>query len=286
MRYRFIKDFQGTFSIAAMCRVLQVSSSGYYAWIRRGASQRSRENQNLLNQIKAIHKESRQTYGPLRIYDALKDRGAVCGRHRVARLMRKHGIRVKRRRRYKVTTDSRHALPIAANVLDRQFDVHEPNQVWGADVTFIPTRQGWLYLAVVLDLFSRRVVGWSMSRRNDRALVTSALKMALNARRPEHLLHHSDRGSTYASNDYQTVLRQANITCSMSRKGNCWDNAPVESFFATIKRELIHHCRYQTRDEARRDIFEYIEVFYNRQRKHSSIAYLSPAQYEQQYQLA
>ena len=266
-----------------MCRVLQVSSSGYYAWIRRGESERSRENRTLLAQIKAIHMESRRTYGPLRIYDALKDRGAVCGRHRVARLMRKHDIRVKRKRRYKVTTDSGHGLPVAENLLDRQFDVSVPNQAWSADVTFVPTRQGWLYLAIVLDLFSRRVVGWSMSRRNDRVLVINALKMALEARKPEHLLHHSDRGSTYASGDYQTVLKQANIICSMSRKGNCWDNAPVESFFATIKRELIHHRRYHTRDEARRDIFEYIEVFYNRQRKHSSIGYLSPMQYEQHY---
>lgn len=280
-----MKEYQGVFRVAAMCRVLQVSSSGYYAWNRRGESQRSRENRTLLVQIKAIHKESRRSYGPLRVYDALKDHGAVCGRHRVARLMRQHDIRAKQKRPYKVTTDSRHALPVAENLLNRQFDVQAPNQVWSADVTFIPTRQGWLYLAVVLDLFSRRVIGWSMSGLNNRMLVISALKMVIDTRRPEHLLHHSDRGSTYASNDYQTLLKQSNITCSMSRKGNCWDNAPIESFFATLKRELIHYRRYQNRDEARRDIFEYIEVWYNRKRKHSSIGYLSPGQYEHHHQI-
>lgn len=280
MRYRFMKDHQGRFSVVAMCRMLNVSVSGYYSWQRRGKSARAHANEVLLHQIRTVHKESRATYGSPRVYRELKDRGAMCGRHRVARLMRKHGIHPKQKRRFKVTTDSKHEFPVAANVLDRKFDVCEADKVWASDITYIPTQSGWLYLAVVLDLCSRRVIGWSMQSRMDENLVKDALKMALDNRKPA-TIHHSDRGSQYASHNYQSLLKQSNITCSMSRKGNCWDNAPVESFFATLKKELVHHGRYQTRDEARRDIFDYIEVWYNRKRKHSAIGYLSPVQYEQ-----
>ena len=264
-----------------MCRVLAVSTSGYYDWRGRAESRRQKEHRRLVVEIKAIHKESRQSYGSPRIHDELKDRGRRCGRKRVARLMRLHGLRAKQTRRFKATTDSKHTLPVAENVLSRQFTVSAPDVAWSADITYIPTRQGWLYLAVVIDLFSRRVVGWSMHKRLKRRLVLDALKMALRGRSPgPGLIHHSDRGSQYASGDYQALLAAQQMVCSMSRRGNCWDNAPVESFFSTLKRELVHHRRYQTRAEARADIFEYIEVWYNRRRRHSSLGYQSPAQYE------
>ena len=265
-----------------MCRVLAVSTSGYYDWRGRAESRRQKEDRRLVVEIKAIHKESRQSYGSPRIHDELKDRGRRCGRKRVARLMRLHGLRAKQTRRFKATTDSKHTLPVAENVLSRQFTVSAPDVAWSADITYIPTRQGWLYLAVVIDLFSRRVVGWSMHKRLKRRLVLDALKMALRGRSPgPGLIHHSDRGSQYASGDYQALLAAQQMVCSMSRRGNCWDNAPVESFFSTLKRELVHHRRYQTRAEARAEIFEYIEVWYNRRRRHSSLGYKSPAQYEE-----
>lgn len=265
-----------------MCRVLEVSTSGYYDWRGRAESRRQKEDRRLVVEIKAIHKESRQSYGSPRIHDELKDRGRRCGRKRVARLMRLHGLRAKQTRRFKATTDSKHTLPVAENVLSRQFTVSAPDVAWSADITYIPTRQGWLYLAVVIDLFSRRVVGWSMHKRLKRRLVLDALKMALRGRSPgPGLIHHSDRGSQYASGDYQALLAAQQMVCSMSRRGNCWDNAPVESFFSTLKRELVHHRRYQTRAEARAEIFEYIEVWYNRRRRHSSLGYKSPAQYEE-----
>ena len=264
-----------------MCRVLEVSTSGYYDWRGRAESQRKKQDRRLVVEIKAIHRQSRQTYGSPRIHDQLKDRGIRCGKKRVARLMQLHGLRAKQTRRFKATTDSKHTLPVADNVLSRQFTPSAPDVVWAADITYIPTRQGWLYLAVVLDLFSRRVVGWSMHKRLDRSLVLDALEMALRGRSPgPGLIHHSDRGSQYASGDYQALLEAQQMICSMSRRGNCWDNAPVESFFSTLKRELVHHCRYQTRAEARAELFEYIEVWYNRRRRHSSLGYQSPAEYE------
>lgn len=264
-----------------MCRVLEVSTSGYYDWRGRAESQRKKQDRRLVVEIKAIHRQSRQTYGSPRIHDQLKDRGIRCGKKRVARLMQLHGLRAKQTRRFKATTDSKHTLPVAENVLSRQFTPSAPDVVWAADITYIPTRQGWLYLAVVLDLFSRRVVGWSMHKRLDRSLVLDALQMALRERSPgPGLIHHSDRGSQYASGDYQALLEAQQMICSMSRRGNCWDNAPVESFFSTLKRELVHHRRYQTRAEARAELFEYIEVWYNRRRRHSSLGYQSPAEYE------
>lgn len=268
-----------------MCRVLAVSTSGYYDWRGRAESRRQKEDRRLVVEIKAIHKESRQTYGSPRIHDELKDRGRRCGRKRVACLMRLHGIRAKQTRRFKATTDSKHTLPVAENVLSRQFTPSAPDVAWAADITYIPTRQGWLYLAVVIDLFSRRVVGWSMHKRLKRRLVLDALKMALRGRSPAPgLIHHSDRGSQYASADYQALLEAQQMVCSMSRRGNCWDNAPVESFFSTLKRELVHHRRYQTRAEARAEIFEYIEVWYNRRRRHSSLGSKSPVEYEELFE--
>lgn len=265
-----------------MCRVIEVSTGGYYDWRHRPAP--SNEGaERLLVEIRTIHAESKRRYGSPRIHRKLRDRGIRCGKKRVARLMQEHGIRARRTRRFKATTDSKHTLPVAENVLDRQFEIDVPNARWGADITYIWTRQGWLYLAVVMDLFSRRIVGWSMQQTLARSLVVEALEMALTARHPAAgLLHHSDRGCQYASLDYQQLLRQAGCTCSMSRKGNCWDNAPVESFFSTLKMELVHERRYRTREEARLEIFEFIEIWYNRERLHSSLGYLSPVAYEAQ----
>lgn len=267
-----------------MCEVLQVSRSGYHAWLQRPPSKRSIQNKQLIQQIKDIHQQSRQTYGSPRVHDELMDQEVVCGENRVARLMRQHGIAAEKRRKFTRTTDSNHSLPVAPNRLNQCFEVNRPDTVWTADITYIWTQQGWLYLAVVLDLFSRRIVGWSMAPSLERTLVLDALQMAIAARNPaEGLIHHSDRGSQYASYDYQKALQQKGIVGSMSRRGNCYDNAPTESWFATLKRELVYRRNYTTHTEARQDIFEYIEVWYNRQRKHSSIGYKSPVAYEQQW---
>lgn len=264
-----------------MCRVLEVTRSGYYAWRRRSGSARAKEDEKLCQEIRTVHAGSHQRYGSPRVYRELRSRGVRCSENRVARLMRQNGIRARQARRYKATTDSKHSLPVAPNLLDRQFEAEHPNRRWAGDVTYIWTRQGWLYLAVVMDLFSRRVVGWSMQPHMGCSVAVEALRMALAGRRPTGaLLCHSDRGSQYASHAYQAVLSSEQITCSMSRKGNCWDNAVVESFFSTLKRELVHGRRYATREEARRELFEYIEVFYNRRRRHSSLGYLTPVEYE------
>lgn len=266
-----------------MCRVMNVSASGYYAWRSRPESQRSRENRRLTTLVRAIHAESRQTYGSPRVHAELRARGEHCSQGRIERLMRQSSIQAKQTKRFKATTDSRHNLPVAENVLDRDFKAADANQKWAADITYVWTREGWLYLAVVLDLCSRRVVGWAMQTTLARGVVVDALRMALQQRQlAGELLHHSDRGSQYASVDYQTLLSAHGIQCSMSRKGDCYDNAVVESFFGTLKTELIHHRDYQTREEAKADIFEYLEVWYNRKRRHSSLGYLSPADYEAQ----
>ena len=263
-----------------MCRALQVSTSGYYDWRRRPPAS-NEADEELLVEIKSIFAESKGRYGSPRIHRKLRQNGTRCGQKRVARLMRENSLRARRRRRYKATTDSRHTLPVAENVLDRQFEAEVPNARWAADITYIWTRQGWLYLAVVIDLFSRRVVGWSMQETMERSLVIAALEMALRARDPSPgLLLHSDRGSQYASGDYQALLERAGCACSMSRRGNCWDNAPVESFFSTLKMELVHERDYETPQQARSEIFEFIEVWYNRQRLHSSLGYRSPVDYE------
>lgn len=235
----------------------------------------------MLVEIRAIHRQSRCTYGSPSIWDALVKRGQRVNEKRVARVMREAGIRAKTVKKWRATTDSKHKLPVAANTLDRQFTVSAPNRVWAGDITYVWTDAGWLYLAVVLDLYSRAVIGWAMGPRLTATRATEALTMALWRRKPKHgLLHHSDRGSQYASCDYQRLLGQHDIRCSMSRKGNCWDNAVVESFLGTLKKELIHDAHYATREDAKQDIFEWIEVFYNRQRRHSTLGYRSPAEFE------
>jgi putative transposase len=264
-----------------MCRVLAVSPSGYYAWLGRPLSRRDREDRRLLKAIKEIHQEKRGVYGSPRVQAELKSKGMRHGRKRVARLMRENGIRAKQKRKYQATTDSKHFYPVAANLLQRDFAAKRPDQKWLADITCIATRQGWLYLAAILDLYSRLIVGWSMSSRMGGKLVLAALEMAVGRRRPEPgLIHHSDRGGQYASAVYQRALRSHGMIGSMSRKGDCWDNAPMESWFHTLKTELTGHRHYVTRGQAKTDIFEYIEVFYNRNRLHSALGFKSPAKYE------
>jgi transposase InsO family protein len=266
-------DHRQAFSITVMCRVLGVSRSGYYAWRKRALSSRKMADQQLTEQIEAIHRHSRRTYGPVRVQVELAEQGIKCGHNRVARLMREVGLSAKQSRKFRIsTTDSNHDDPIAPHLLERDFQANRPNQKWLGDITFIPTAAGWLYLAVILDLFSWRIVGWAMGDSLDRSLVLAALRMAIETRKPAPgLLHHSDPGSQYASHDYRALLTKYQIQASMSRKGNCYDNAPMESFFATLKTELIHQRRYLTRREAQTDIFEYIEVFYNRYRCHSAL---------------
>lgn len=264
-----------------MCRVFGVSRSGYYAWLNRSESFCSRENGRLLERIGEIHKESRGTYGSPRVHAQLRSDGVRCGRKRVCRLMRANGIRARQRRKFRATTDSKHNHPVAENRLNREFVALAPDRVWVGDITYVWTREGWLYLAVVMDLFSRLVVGWSMGSRITRELTMSALRMTICRRKPRAgLLAHHDRGSQYACSDYRKLLKTSGIELSMSRKGDCWDNAVAESFFGTLKTELVHHRNYRTRDEARADIFEWIEVFYNRKRRHSTLGYLSPAEFE------
>jgi transposase InsO family protein len=264
-----------------MCRVLDVSTGGFYAWRERPASRTSLENAKLVVQIGAIHAESRRTYGAPRVHRALRNEGVFISFNRVERLMRVNRILGKQKKRFRVTTNSNHPFPVAANLLDRNFEVSEPDRFWVSDITYIWTREGWLYLAVTLDLFSRMIVGWSMDNRMPWELVGRAFDMALKSRKPgPGLMHHSDRGSQYACDDYQGLLKNSETVCSMSRKGNCWDNAVAESFFHTLKTELVYHEDYHTRWEAKRSIFEYIEVFYNRRRLHSHLDYQSPEAYE------
>ena len=281
MRFRFVEAEKAHYPIRLMCRCLAVSRSGYYAWRKRSPSTRATRDRHLKVEIAASHRASRRTYGSPRILRDLRAEGHRVSRKRVARLMRELGLVGRRKRRFVTTTDSRHRSPVAPNVLMRDFDVAEPNTAWATDITYIATLEGWLYLAVVLDLFSRRVVGYAMSEQIDRALVLEALREALG-RRPEtmDLIHHSDRGSQYASHDYREALNQAGITCSMSRRGNCWDNAVVESFFGTLKTELIYELPLQTRSATRSAVAEYIDAFYNVRRRHSSLDYQSPVEFE------
>ncbi len=282
MRFRFIAAEKARFPIRLLCRTLHVSRAGFYAWRGRAPSSRAQADERLGVEIVAIHAQMRQRYGSPRIHAELVERGCRAGRKRVARLMRVHGLAARRRRRFRVTTQSRHPLPIAPNVLARQFQRPEPDQAWVTDITYIPTGEGWLYLAVILDLCSRFAVGWAMNDRITDDLTLDALGMALARRRPAPgLLHHSDRGSQYASADYQRVLAQHEIVCSMSRRGDCWDNAVAESFFASLKVELVHDATWPTRTAARTELFEYLEVFYNGQRRHSALGYLSPRAFEQ-----
>jgi putative transposase len=280
--FAFIEEHQDAWPIRVLCETLGVSFQGFYAWRSRPTSVQQQRRDTLLVEMRAVHAEVKQRYGSPRLQAALQKRGVACCVNTVAKLMHDNDIRAKTARKFRNTTDSNHRLPVADNLLDRQFEVQAPNERWVADITYIPTREGWLYLAAVEDLYSRRVVGWSMAAHLESRLVVDALEMAVARRLPgEGLLAHSDRGSQYASEHYQRLLGQHGIECSMSGVGQCWDNAPMESFFASLKKELVHHEDYQTRAEARASIFAYIEVFDNQQRLHSSLGYVSPAAFEQ-----
>jgi len=279
MRYVFMEKHRGEYRLEKMCKVLRVSRSGYYAWRDREPSKRHKANSRLLEQIREVHKESRSTYGSPRVARRLREQGYGCGKNRVARIMKDHGIRAKIRKKYKKTTDSWHGYPVSPNLL---LGAKRTDRLWASDITFIPTREGWLYVAVVMDVRTRKIIGLSMRHELTQELTVNALNEAVSRQKPfEGMIHHSDRGRQYATYAYQKLLSQYGMVSSMSRKGNCYDNAYAESFFATLKRELVHGKRYQSRGEARLSIFEYIQVFYNRIRKHSSLGYRSPEQYEQ-----
>jgi transposase InsO family protein len=285
VKYAWLEAHRQEFELSALCRVLEVSVSGYRAWKRGGRPRRQRlSNARMLALIRAIHGEFKGAYGSPRMVRELRQRGFPAGKERVERLMRENGIRARHKRRYKATTDSAHGLPVAENLLGRQFTPQAPNRVWTSDITYLWTEEGWLYLALVLDLFNREVVGWSLKPRMTADLVTDALTMAWFRRKPQPgLLHHSDRGSQYASDAFQGKLKEYGMTCSMSRKGNCWDNAPTESWFNSFKNEWIHGERFATRAELTSVSFEYIEVFYNRKRQHSTLGYRSPPQFLAQW---
>ena len=280
MKYRAIYGDRTHYSIRMMCRALKVSRSGYHDWVDRPESTRGQRHRALTDKIQYFHRASRENYGSPRIRKDLVESGETVGENTVALLMQRAGIVPKTVRKFKVTTDSRKTVP-ALNRLEQQFTAKQPNERWVSDITFIPTRAGWLYLAVIIDLYSRAVIGWAMQARMKTELVTDALKMALMRRKVRSpLLLHSDQGSQYAAADYREILATNGIACSMSRKGNCWDNAVAESFFHTLKTELVHHEDYRSRAEAKTSIFEYIEVFYNRQRRHSHIGQVAPMAFE------
>lgn len=287
MKYAWIKEHVNEFTVDSMCCFMEVSRSAYYAWLHRVQTNREKDDIELTTIIRDVFRSSRATYGTRRIRESLVRWERTVSRGRIGRLMREADLVCKTKQKFKATTNSKHDLPIAPNQLDRQFNVHQPNQVYVGDITYIHTQEGWLYLAVVIDLYSRQVVGWSMADHMRTKLVNDALLMAIWQRKPaKGLLWHSDRGSQYASDSHRALLKQHGIRQSMSRKGNCWDNAVSESFFHTLKTELIHHQTYQTRDEAKQAVFEYIEVFYNRERLHSANGYLSPLDYELQHKAA
>jgi putative transposase len=284
MKFAFIAEDEVAFPVAVLCRVLDVSPSGYYAWAGRPASPRAHRDRELGARVRAAHAASKGRYGSPRVHAELRANGEKVGRKRVARLMKAANLAGRKRRKFRSTTDSNHAYPIAPNVLDRDFTATAPNEAWVTDITSIWTREGWLYLAAILDLFSRRVVGWATSANVDRHLALAALAMALRERRPrEGLVHHSDRGSTYASGEYRSALDAHGLECSMSRKGDCWDNAVAESFFASLKREVEEIDEVGSRAQGNALIAEYIDRFYNLQRRHSTIAYRSPIEFELMY---
>jgi putative transposase len=284
VKYACIARHWGEFTVRLMCRVLEVGPSGFYAWRVRAPSERAQGEERLRLHIRSLHRTTKERYGALKLHSELSYQGVKCGHNRVARLMREEGLMAKRARRFRVTTQSAHNYPLAQNRLERRFQLSDNPQidrVWAADITYLPTREGWLYLAVVLDVASRRVIGWSLDRFLDRALPIRALTMALARRRPRSgLLHHSDRGSQYASMEYQKILSQSGLLPSMSRAGDCWDNAVAESFFATLKTELVFDADWHTRHEARRAVGQFIEIWYNRQRRHQTLGYQTPVQYE------
>ncbi len=282
MRFQFIDDHRDEFWVTLMCKVLDVSPSGYYAWRKRPPSAREMANQELYKKIETVYNENRKVYGSPRIYRELKDQGVACSENRIARLMRLRSLKAKQTRRFKTTTKRNKSHPVAPNLLKRDFDAERPNQKWLADITYIATQEGWLYLAAILDLCTRRIVGWAMSDRMTSDLTIAALEMALLQRQSEaDLTHHSDQGSQYTDQAYQTLLKDHGIRVSMNGAGSWCDNAPMESFFGTLKSELVYHCVYHTRAEGKTDVFYYIESFYNRRRRHSALNYLSPEVYEQ-----
>ena len=284
MRYDRIDHLRPEYSVGMLCRLLQVSEAGDYAWRRRPPSPRTGENARLSIEIKLAHHRTRQTYGPERLQAELADHGIRAGVDRIKRIRRELGLRCRQKRKFRVTTDSRHNLPLAPNRLDRQFAVSAPNRAWVTDITYIATDEGWHFLAGIKDLFNGELVGYALDERMTQNLVMQALFRAVAARRPEKgLVHHSDRGSQYCAHAYQRLLRQFGMQVSMSRKGNCWDNAPMESYWRSLKNELVHHRRFVTRIEAIREITEYIEIFYNRIRKQARLGYLSPAAFMQQH---
>lgn len=284
MKYQFIEQYKQEFPVAVMCRVLEVSESGYYAWRKRPLSQRKREDAHLTIQIQQMFVEYRGVYGSPRIHAELQDQGWHCSRKRVARLMREQGMDARRKPFHPITTTQNSRNLVEPNLLQQNFTASRPNEKWTGDITYIPTSEGWLYLAVLLDVFSRRVIGWAMSSHCDELLVETALRMALTKRKPKgDLLHHTDRGSQYTSRAYRQMLEQIEITVSMSGKGNCYDNAITESFFGTVKDECVYRAVYRSREEARRSLFDYVEIFYKRKRRHSSLGYVSPVAYEENW---
>ena len=283
MKYGFIKRHDREFSVKRMCRVLRVSRSGYYDWLVRPECTRAVQARQLLVHIRRVHAEARQAYGAKKTWEELNDQGIACGKHQVARLRKENGIEARRKRRFRLTVENHSTAPAAPNLVQRRFLVAQPNRVWVGDMTFIRTRAGFLYLAVLLDLYARRVVGWSMNDRPDLVLVMGALNMALEQRRPEQgLIHHTDQGPIYAARLYRERMQEHGLLPSMSAKGDCYDNAVAESFFSNLKNELVHHCDFVSRDAARVAIFDYIELFYNRKRLHQTLGYVSPMQFEEQ----
>jgi putative transposase len=281
VKYAFMRANRKEFELKRMCWVLQVSRSGYYDWAKREESKHSQRDHVLLKEIRKVHQETKEAYGATKTWQTLKQSGTVCGKHRVARLRRQAGIEAQRKRKFRLAYKARNTAPAAANLLRWPFKADYPDQIWVTDVTFVPTRSGWLYLAVMIDLQSRVVVGWSMKERPNQELVNEALMMAVEQRRPKPgLIHHSDQGILYSSGSYLALLKKYGMLRSMSGKGNCYDNAVAESFFSSLKNEIVHHRNYQTRDEARAEIFEYIELFYNRKRLHQSLNYQIPMQYK------
>ena len=281
MKFRFINEQRETFPVRQLCRVLQVSCTGFYAWRRRPLCERRRQDDELLKQIHRVHRDNRGIYGSPRVYRALRTAGLQAGKHRVARLMRLEGLRGRAARRFRFIATRRSDFPAAPTLVDRHFSADAPNRLWVADITQIRTREGWLFLAVIVDVFSRKVVGWSTANRISHSLALEALRNALRSRRPASgLVHHSDRASQYGGAEYQDLLDRHGIRCSMSRPRNCWDNALAESFFHTIKTEWLYHFTFDSRAQARSYVFDYIECFYNRTRLHSSIGYRSPMNYE------
>ncbi len=284
MKYAFIEEHQTQFTVAAMCRVLEVSRSGFYEWHGRPLCARQADDLVLLKHIRRVHQQYRQTYGAKKTWLALNDEGVTCGRDRVARLRRADSIEAKRRKRFRTTVEHHKTAPPAPDLLERQFQVSEPNQVWVGDITFIRTREGWLFLAILVDLYARRVVGWAMGSRATEDLALLALEMAIQQRQPQgRVIHHTDRGSQYSAAGYQARLKLGGITPSMNRGKNPRDNAVAESFFSNLKNELVHHCDFATRDEARAAIFDYIELFYNRKRIHQTNVYKTPMQFEREW---